>query len=191
MKFTYMGNQQLTVGPLTFQVPWNPEQTRQLSVPAFRIDARPMSFGEWLAFLNERGVDRDARGFRHHYTVSGTFTKTVRPKDYATGEARSFDDPITGISYEEALAFCRRHGGRLPWYAELLAAMRHLDRRGFTYSERWEFTSDLPVGQRNEGEAGMLAVVHAKDYYVQYRWERERTLYSMGGGNVAFRRAYG
>jgi Sulfatase-modifying factor enzyme 1 len=189
MTQAFAGGSRVSIPRQTYEVNWRNGYPRTITVDTFSIDAHAVSFRDWAQYLITKGTSRDDREFRDHFSVSGWLTKNIAPKDYNTGEPVDWEDPVTGITLEEARQFCSAHRARLPGFAELLTGLYGPDAAGFFPSEKWEFTVDVPVRALNPGEAGTLAVVRDEDYEVWSRWEASSMLTS-GGGVIAFRRAY-
>lgn len=80
---------------------------RQVEVPAFAMQRAEVTVEEWIDFLIKVG---------HLMTYHPR-----QPVDYIGGEfiaAVDSDEPIRGVSWDEARAFCRWHGGDLPTEAQ-------------------------------------------------------------------------
>jgi serine/threonine-protein kinase len=126
-------------------------------LPGFLIAARPVSVAEYLGFLNDllttQGVEAAyARAPRH--TPTGGQRWPLPPEGAPLSLPRVDDDgdlwdpalPITSISWNDALAFCRWASARdatrynLPTEAQWEKASRGVDRRIFPWGDRFDPT---------------------------------------------------
>jgi ergothioneine biosynthesis protein EgtB len=117
----------------------NELQARAVSVPAFDIDRRAVSWAEFLPFVEAGGyrVDRwwsDAgRRWRDQHAVTGPHALTL-------GEVIDLDTAACHLSWHEAQAWCAWAGRRLPTEAEWERAA--LERPGdFAWGQVWEWTA--------------------------------------------------
>lgn len=106
----------VTVGPATWRPTFPPEEGRdQILVPAFRLDATPVSNAEFLAFVLADPAWQRGRvstlladdGYLAAWAGPGTLGERARPQQ-----------PVTEVSWFAARAYCASRGGRLPSTAE-------------------------------------------------------------------------
>jgi len=87
------------------------EGEQEVSVAEFLMDAKPVTNGEFLAFVSENAAWR--RG-----EVVGLFADEAYLSHWegplALGPAAGPDQPVTQVSWFAAKAFCEANGGRLP-----------------------------------------------------------------------------
>ena len=82
----------------------------KIPVPAFRIDAYPVSVEEYLAFLHQHPEWRKS-------TVKRIFADSsylISWKEDLKPSSKNFSGPITQISWYAAKAYCEAEGKRLP-----------------------------------------------------------------------------
>jgi iron(II)-dependent oxidoreductase len=106
-----------------------------VAIEAFEIDARPVSRGRFLAFVEAGGYEQ-----RQWWSDDGwdwLGQQVGRRCDFpAAGDAQS---PVAHLSAHEAQAWCRWAGRRLPTEAEWECAA--LQAPGFVWGEVWEWTA--------------------------------------------------
>ena len=86
----------------------------KVAVPAFRIDRRAVTHGEFLAFV--RTHPRFMRSRVSPAVADGGYLRTWRG-DLEPPEGRD-SEPVTGVSWYAAKAYCAAQGKRLPTTAE-------------------------------------------------------------------------
>ncbi len=123
----------------------------QLDVADFAIARKPVSMGEYLAFINELAAgdpllarfraprESEETGPHFHLQPDGTF---VLPDYTREGAPFTVDLPVFGVSWDDAKAYCewrgRREGVlyRLPTEAEWEKAARGVDGRFFPWGDQ-------------------------------------------------------
>ncbi|MFJ4534363.1 SUMF1/EgtB/PvdO family nonheme iron enzyme [Streptomyces tibetensis] len=129
-------------------------QSRPVTVPAFHIAKYPVTNAQYEVFLRDGGYGKD-----RHWTRRGIALRDrhgwCAPESYGP----PFDlpnHPIVGISYHEALAFCRWLGAltgerlTLPTVAQWMAAARSGDG-----VEGYPWGDDFAPGRSNSRQAGI------------------------------------
>lgn len=111
-------------------------------IPAFLIDARPVSVREFLKFWQEA-------------SRCGLLNETVEDDRYWSSYKEKcgdrLDEPVTGVTHEEASLFCIAHGGHLPSIGELFRIIRKgrlckdLMDPGTPCKARWSITGLAPA----------------------------------------------
>jgi formylglycine-generating enzyme required for sulfatase activity len=113
---------------------------RRVQLSAFQIDAVPVTWGDFAAFI-------DAGGYRHPelWSAEGWQACTregwKQPRFYREPEwthVTGATQPVCGISFWEAEAYARFVGKRLPTEAEWEKAARGEDGRLYPWGNRWE-----------------------------------------------------
>ena len=105
-----------------------------VALPAFEIDARPVSWRRFQAFVDAGGYAQP-RWWSEEGWHWRSRERTVPP---AAGPAAA-DDPAVHLSAHEAHAWCRWAGRRLPSEAEWECAAVTVP--GFAWGEVWEWTA--------------------------------------------------
>lgn len=114
----------------------NERPATEVEVGPFALDTRPVSAGEWLAFVRDDGYARpelwspEGRAFLARTGVRAPRTWVEVDDSFAVitpAGWRSFDArvPVVGISAHEADAYARWRGARLPTEEEWELATRH------------------------------------------------------------------
>lgn len=122
-------------------------------VPAYEIDAQPVTNGQYLEFIEDRGYDHPqwwSPAGMEWLMMQERSAPLGWQRDPATrtwqalryGQARTInrDEPVRHVSLYEAQAWCRWAGRRLPTEDEWeMAAVQ--GRAGFHWGQVWEWTS--------------------------------------------------
>jgi sulfatase modifying factor 1 len=111
----------VAAGPAEFEsvVPLA-ENIKTVRIPRFELDVRPVTNGEFLSFVQQHAEWRRDR-------VSALFADKGYLGHWASpvklAEAKQADQPVVGVSWFAATAYCEARGARLPrWYEWELAA---------------------------------------------------------------------
>jgi sulfatase modifying factor 1 len=134
-----------------------------LAVPAFRLDAVPVTNGAFLAFLSNHPEWRRSQ-------VKSLFAERrylVRwADDLALADPEARDEPVTGVSWFAARAYCRALGKRLPttqeWEYALADSGRAQDAVRRASLDWFARPNDLrpgPVGQKPANGFGLSDMV--------------------------------
>jgi gamma-glutamyl hercynylcysteine S-oxide synthase len=131
----------------------NESAAHRIALPAYAIDSRVISWGEFLPFI-ESGADRDPRcwgeaGWRWRLTLPEPSLHDLRRVDGGWLQCHGsrwspvvLEAPAAPLSGFEAEAWCRWAGRRLPTEAEWEhAALQAGD--AFTWGAVWEWTSSV------------------------------------------------
>lgn len=92
----------------------------------------------------QRWIYLDAYAIQIHEVSVGEFEKFIQETGYFTPawDARIVDQmrfyPVTGLSWEDANAYCKWLGMRLPSEAEWEKAARGLDGRKYPWGDQWD-----------------------------------------------------
>ena len=102
----------------------NEKPRHEVELAPFALARRPVTCGEWLEYV-EAGEGRRPRS----WLEDGSILTPLGP--------RPFDPalPVYGVSWDEAVAFARAHGCRLPTEAEWEWAARGPQRRRYPWGE--------------------------------------------------------
>ena len=120
------------------------EVEREVSLRPFAIDDHEVSNEEFAEFVRAEGYETDAE--RLGYSMRAAGPSSIRapghswrsPRGRGTNYLRYPTHPVVHVSYEDASAYCRWSGGRLPREAEWEYAARGDDRRQFAWGHNWQ-----------------------------------------------------
>ena len=135
---------------------------RQVSVPEFEIDAQPVSWSQFVEFVDDGGYDRPElwqppgwdwlqamarsegqyqgrRGPRYVEQI-GVASGAVMQTRFGRPMRMLGNQPAMHMSWWEADAWCRWAGRRLPAEVEWEVAAHTAARRGFRWGDVWEWT---------------------------------------------------
>ena len=142
----------------------------KLKIGVSNLDARPISYGEWLEYLYSTGQEPNSRRFQ----ITGVFQKSlIIRKWYSTEtETPTINDPALGISYDEAKKFADWRGGTLPSPDLLLKAMGFQSNEGVNAwaDSRQETWPSLP-GMPPWTDRWQGTLNPADDFVFSERWE--------------------
>ena len=136
----------------------NEQAQHELSVPEFEIDAQPVSWAQFVEFVDDGGYDRPElwvpggwdwlqataasegrRGPRYVEQI-GVASGAVMQTRFGQPMRMLGNQPATHMSWWEADAWCRWAGRRLPAEVEWEVAAHTAARRGFLWGDVWEWT---------------------------------------------------
>ncbi len=132
----------------------NEKPRHQVFVDTFEIDKDPVTSARWKRFM-------DAGGYREqsYWSTEGwkwrSERKVTQPDSWEAANFRRPDQPVVGVSWYEAEAFCRWAGKRLPTEAEWEKAARGTDARKYPWGNEWDSTRV----NRNESKIGKTTPV--------------------------------
>lgn len=137
----------------------NEQPPHAVAVPEFEIDAQPVSWSQFVEFVDDDGYDREAlwsaagwawlqalaagegrRGPRHVEHI-GVASGAVMQRRFGQATRMSALQPAMHLSWWEAEAWCRWAGRRLPLEMEWEMAAETASRRGFRWGDVWEWTA--------------------------------------------------
>ncbi len=136
----------------------NEQGAHEVSVPEFEIDAQPVSWAQFVEFVDDGGYDRPElwqaggwdwlqqlvrtegrRGPRYVEQI-GVASGAVMQTRFGTPSRMLGNQPAMHMSWWEADAWCRWAGRRLPAEVEWEVAAHTAARRGFYWGDVWEWT---------------------------------------------------
>jgi formylglycine-generating enzyme required for sulfatase activity len=100
---------------------------RRISLGAFWIDRREVTNADYLGFVEATG---------HRTPMNANQAATLW--DAGRPLPGIDDHPVVNVSWDDAAAFCRWHGKRLPTEAEWEKAARGIDRRIYPWGDEWD-----------------------------------------------------
>ncbi len=130
----------------------------EVAVPEFEIDAQPVTWAQYVEFVDDGGYDRaecwHADGWQWLQTQSGlqggrapryvdqigVASGAVMQTRFGTPRRMLGTQPAMHVSWWEADAWCRWAGRRLPAEVEWELAAHTAVRRGFRWGSVWEWT---------------------------------------------------
>lgn len=124
--------------------PWVRQQ-QQISVPAFQIGRWPVTNHQYRYYLERQSADvRLPRGFERRGDM--VFLDGLEPSA-----------PVVDVTWEEAMAYCRWRGGRLPTADEWEAAARGMNGHAFPWGDRFDPDRCSAVGNGSPGPEPVFA----------------------------------
>ena len=120
------------------------ETHREVHLRPFAIDDHEVTNEEFAQFVRSAGFETDAE--RLGYAMRAAGDSAVKAPGYSwrspagrgTNHLRFPTHPVVNVSLEDASAFCRWSGGRLPLEAEWEYAARGEQRRQFPWGDEWQ-----------------------------------------------------
>lgn len=138
----------------------NEQPAYRLAVPAFEIDAQPVTWAQYVEFVDDGGYDRQdlwsapgwgwlqdlaagegRRGPRHVEQI-GVASGAVLQTRFGQPTRMAGLQPVMHVSWWEADAWCRWAGRRLPLEIEWEIAATSASGRGFRWGDVWEWTAN-------------------------------------------------
>jgi gamma-glutamyl hercynylcysteine S-oxide synthase len=135
----------------------NERPAHAVSVPEFEMDAQPVTWAQFVEFVDDGGYDREEiwqpagwqwlqqlaagegrRGPRHVEEI-GVASGAVMQTRFGRATRMAGNQPVQHVSWWEADAWCRWAGRRLPAEVEWEVAAHTAARRGFRWGEVWEW----------------------------------------------------
>ena len=129
-----------------------------VSVPEFEIDAQPVTWAQYVEFVDDDGYDRQdlwsAEGWQWLQQMSesegrrapryvdqiGVASGAVMQTRFGVARRMQGSQPAMHMTWFEADAWCRWAGRRLPFEVEWEIAAQTAARRGFLWGNVWEWT---------------------------------------------------
>ena len=148
----------------------NERPQQSVPVPEFEIDAQPVTWSQYVEFVDDDGYDREAlwspEGWQWLQAVSrvegrrgpryvdqiGVVSGAVMQTRFGTAHRMHGSQPAMHMSWYEADAWCRWAGRRLPFEVEWEVAAHTASRRGFLWGNVWEWTGTTFRAYSNEVE---------------------------------------
>ena len=128
------------------------------AVPEFEIDAQPVTWSQYVEFVDDDGYDRkelwSAGGWQWLQALSasegrrapryvdqiGVASGAVMQTRFGSARRMQGNQPAMHMTWFEADAWCRWAGRRLPFEVEWEVAAHTASRRGFAWGNVWEWT---------------------------------------------------
>jgi len=136
----------------------NERPRNSVPVPEFEIDAQPVTWAQYVEFVDDEGYDRQelwsAEGWQwlqsqaqgegrrapRYVDQIGVASGAVMQTRFGTARRMHGSQPAMHMSWYEADAWCRWAGRRLPFEVEWEVAAHTAARRGFFWGNVWEWT---------------------------------------------------
>ena len=139
----------------------NEKPQHALAVPEFEIDAQPVSWSQFVEFVDDGGYDRpelwsdggrlwlqgfesaqggEGRRAPRYVEQIGVASGAVMQTRFGQPMRMLGNQPAMHLSWWEAEAWCRWAGRRLPAEVEWEVAAHTAARRGFKWGDVWEWT---------------------------------------------------
>jgi gamma-glutamyl hercynylcysteine S-oxide synthase len=140
----------------------NEKSQHTVDVPEFEIDAQPVTWAQFVEFVDDAGYDRaelwhrdgwqwlerqnstasggeGRRGPRYVEQI-GVASGAVMQTRFGAARRMQGSQPAMHMNWYEADAWCRWAGRRLPFEVEWEVAAHTASRRGFSWGDVWEWT---------------------------------------------------
>ena len=140
----------------------NERPRNSVLVPEFEIDAQPVTWSQYVEFVDDDGYDREelwsAEGWQWLQALSaseghyegrrapryvdqiGVASGAVMQTRFGTARRMLGSQPAMHMTWYEADAWCRWAGRRLPFEVEWEVAAHTAVKRGFLWGNVWEWT---------------------------------------------------
>ena len=136
----------------------NERPQHAVQVPEFEIDAQPVTWAQFVEFVDDGGYDRaelwqadgwqwlqkisaeDGRRGPRYVDQIGVASGAVMQTRFGKAMRMQGVQPAMHMSWYEADAWCRWAGRRLPFEVEWEVAAHTASRRGFRWGDVWEWT---------------------------------------------------
>ena len=140
----------------------NERPRNSVLVPEFEIDAQPVTWSQYVEFVDDDGYDREelwsAEGWQWLQALSaseghyegrrapryveqiGVASGAVMQTRFGTARRMLGSQPAIHMTWYEADAWCRWAGRRLPFEVEWEVAAHTAVKRGFLWGNVWEWT---------------------------------------------------
>ena len=146
----------------------NERPQHQVDVPEFEIDAQPVTWAQYVEFVDDDGYDRQelwsAEGWQWLQSTAnsegrrapryvdqiGVASGAVMQTRFGIARRMHGSQPAMHMSWYEADAWCRWARRRLPFEVEWEVAAHTASRRGFLWGNVWEWTGTTFRGYSNE-----------------------------------------
>lgn len=171
----------------------NEQIAHEVRVPEFEIDAQPVSWAQFVEFVDDGGYDRaelwqadgwdwlqqmvrteGRRGPRYVEQI-GVASGAVMQTRFGTPRRMLGNQPAMHMSWWEADAWCRWAGRRLPAEVEWEVAAHTAARRGFYWGDVWEWTGSTSAPTRVLCPALMPSIPRPGSaptkYYAAAHWQ--------------------
>jgi len=137
----------------------NESLPHDVPVPEFEIDAQPVSWAQFVEFVDDGGYDRvelwspdgwawlqqisqsEGRRAPRYVDQIGVASGAVMQNRFGHAMRMLAAQPAMHMSWWEADAWCRWAGRRLPFEVEWEVAAHTASRRGFRWGDVWEWTA--------------------------------------------------
>ncbi|MDB5891268.1 MAG: hypothetical protein JWP47_2099 [Polaromonas sp.] len=154
----------------------NEKPQHMVQVPEFEIDAQPVSWAQYVEFVDDGGYDRaelwqpdgwrwlqglaagEGRRGPRYVDQIGVASGAVMQTRFGQPMRMHGGQPAMHMSWWEADAWCRWAGRRLPAEAEWELAAHTAGGRGFRWGDVWEWTASSfrPYDSSAAGSAGFM-----------------------------------
>ena len=136
----------------------NERPLHSVAVPEFEIDAQPVTWAQYVEFVDDDGYDREAlwtaagwqwlqaqsrldgRRAPRYVDQIGVASGAVMQTRFGTARRMQARQPAMHMTWYEADAWCRWAGRRLPFEVEWEVAAHTASKRGFLWGNVWEWT---------------------------------------------------
>ena len=136
----------------------NERPQHSLQVPEFEIDAQPVTWSQYVEFVDDGGYDRqelwsvegwqwlqslasgEGRRAPRYVDQIGVASGAVMQIRFGAARRMLGNQPAMHMTWFEADAWCRWAGRRLPFEVEWEVAAHTASKRGFLWGNVWEWT---------------------------------------------------
>ncbi|MDH3609320.1 MAG: bifunctional serine/threonine-protein kinase/formylglycine-generating enzyme family protein [Gammaproteobacteria bacterium] len=118
---------------------YDTELAKEIELQPFVMDEHEVSYGEFLIFVKETTYQTDAEKNGFSYVWDGQKSLKTADVNWRNANDKTNDElPVTHTSFNDAQAFCKWRGARLPTEAEWEYAARGIEGNTFPWGSEWD-----------------------------------------------------
>ena len=118
---------------------YDTEVVKEIELKPFVMDEHEVTYGKFLIFVKETKYQTDAEKNGFSYVWDGEKSLKTTDVNWRNANNNANDKlPVTHISFNDAQAFCKWRGARLPTEAEWEYAARGIQGNTFPWGSEWD-----------------------------------------------------